>query len=128
MYVLTTAKLDATGHRWVAALVAYNFTLNFVGLCQSWLTMDDDSPSITCPDCLLSLGSTSYGCTDQCESDKLCHIGHICVLALVCWQPFPFCGLASLLLPLSASFHQTAAVCEVCFSSWCGQQQAPPRN
>ena len=29
MYILTTAKLDATGHRWVAALVAYSFTLNY---------------------------------------------------------------------------------------------------
>ena len=29
MYILTTAKLDATGHRWVAALAAYNFTLNY---------------------------------------------------------------------------------------------------
>ena len=29
MYILTTSKLDATGHRWVAALAAYNFTLNY---------------------------------------------------------------------------------------------------
>ena len=29
IYILTTAKLDATGHRWVAALAAYNFTLNY---------------------------------------------------------------------------------------------------
>ena len=28
-YILTTAKLDATSHRWVAALAAYNFTLNY---------------------------------------------------------------------------------------------------
>ena len=28
-YILTTAKLDATGHRWVAALAAYNFTLSY---------------------------------------------------------------------------------------------------
>ena len=28
-YILTTAKLDATGHQWVAALAAYNFTLNY---------------------------------------------------------------------------------------------------
>ena len=26
-YVLTTAKLDATGHRWLAALSSYNFSL-----------------------------------------------------------------------------------------------------
>ena len=26
-YVLTTAKLDATGHRWLAALSGYNFSL-----------------------------------------------------------------------------------------------------
>ncbi|MEW8316224.1 MAG: reverse transcriptase domain-containing protein [Candidatus Thiodiazotropha endolucinida] len=28
-YILTTAKLDATGRRWVAALSAYNFTLSY---------------------------------------------------------------------------------------------------
>ena len=28
-YVLTTAKLDATGHRWLAALSNYNFSLVF---------------------------------------------------------------------------------------------------
>ena len=28
-YILTTAKLDATGQRWVAALSAYNFTLSY---------------------------------------------------------------------------------------------------
>jgi transposase InsO family protein len=29
-YVLTTAKLDATGHRWLAALATYNFSLEYV--------------------------------------------------------------------------------------------------
>ena len=28
-YVLTTAKLDATGHRWVAELANYNFSINY---------------------------------------------------------------------------------------------------
>ena len=28
-YVLTSAKLDATGHRWIAALSAYNFTITY---------------------------------------------------------------------------------------------------
>ena len=28
-YVLSTAKLDATGHRWVAALSAYNFSITY---------------------------------------------------------------------------------------------------
>ena len=28
-YVLTTAKLDATGHRWLAALSAYDFTISY---------------------------------------------------------------------------------------------------
>ena len=83
--------------------------------------MDDDNPSITCPGCLLSLSIASCGCRDQCESDNLGCKGRICALTLVCWLPFPFCMFASLLPPLSASFHQTAAVCEVCLSSWCGQ-------
>ena len=95
----------------------------FVGLHWSWLTMDvDDNPSITCPGCLLSLSSASCGCRDQCESDNLSCICHICALTLVCWLPFPFCGLSSLLPLLSASFCWTAAVCEACFSSWCGWQ------
>ena len=28
-YVLTTARLDATGHRWVAALAAYDFDISY---------------------------------------------------------------------------------------------------
>ena len=28
-YILSTAKLDAMGHRWVASLVPYNFTLHY---------------------------------------------------------------------------------------------------
>jgi hypothetical protein len=28
-YVLTTAKLDATGHRWLAALAAFNFNIPY---------------------------------------------------------------------------------------------------
>ena len=28
-YVLTTAKLDVTGHRWVASLAYYNFHLHY---------------------------------------------------------------------------------------------------
>lgn len=28
-YVLTSAKLDATGHRWVAALSSYNFSITY---------------------------------------------------------------------------------------------------
>ena len=42
-YILTTARLDATGQRWVAALSAYNFDLSYMsginnagadGLCR----------------------------------------------------------------------------------------------
>ena len=93
--------------------------ISIVGLCQSWLTMDVDNLSITCPDCLLSLSSASCGCRDQCDSGNLGHIGHIYALTLVCWLLCPFCRLTSLLPPLSASFYQSAAVCEACFSSWC---------
>ena len=28
-YVLTTPNLDVTGHRWVGALMSYNFTLEY---------------------------------------------------------------------------------------------------
>ena len=34
-YVLTSAKLDATGHRWLAALAAYNFSIKYrAGSCN----------------------------------------------------------------------------------------------
>ena len=80
------------------------FIYCIIGLCWSWLTMDDDNLSVTCPGCLLGLSSTSCGCRDQCESGNLHCIGCICALTLVCWLLFPFCRLASLLLLLSASF------------------------
>ena len=34
-YVLTTAKLDATGHRWLAALATYNFQLKYISARQN---------------------------------------------------------------------------------------------
>ena len=34
-YVLTSAKLDATGHRWLAALAAYDFSLKYVSGSQN---------------------------------------------------------------------------------------------
>ncbi|KAI4882775.1 hypothetical protein NFI96_009166 [Prochilodus magdalenae] len=34
-YVLTTAKLNATGHRWLAALSAYNFTIQYRPGCYN---------------------------------------------------------------------------------------------
>ena len=58
-----------------------------------------------CPDCLLGLSSACCGCGDQCKSDSHDRTGRICVLTLVCWLPFPFCGLASLLPPLSTFPH-----------------------
>ncbi|KAL7831312.1 hypothetical protein SRHO_G00308150 [Serrasalmus rhombeus] len=41
-YVLTTAKLNATGHRWLAALSAYNFTIQYRPGCNN---IDADSLS-----------------------------------------------------------------------------------
>ncbi|KAL6478149.1 hypothetical protein MHYP_G00139840 [Metynnis hypsauchen] len=41
-YVLTTAKLNATGHRWLAALSAYNFTVQYRPGCHN---VDADSLS-----------------------------------------------------------------------------------
>ena len=38
-YVLTSAKLDATGHRQVAGLASYNFTLNY---CSDKVNLDAD--------------------------------------------------------------------------------------
>ena len=40
-YVLNSAKLDATGHHWVAGLGSYNFALNY----QSG-KVDVDAPSL----------------------------------------------------------------------------------
>ena len=44
-YVLTSAKLDATGHRWVAALANYNFSLHYR---SGKLNKDADSLSRLC--------------------------------------------------------------------------------
>ena len=41
-YVLTTAKLDATGHRWLAGLSTYNFSIHYVAGQQN---VDADSLS-----------------------------------------------------------------------------------
>lgn len=44
-YVLTSAKLDATGHRWVATLANYNFSLHYR---NGKLNKDADSLSRLC--------------------------------------------------------------------------------
>ena len=41
-YVLTTAKLDVTGHRWVASLANYNFTITY---CSGKHNIDADALS-----------------------------------------------------------------------------------
>lgn len=41
-YVLTSAKLDATGHRWLAALSSYDFSLRYRSGVQN---IDADAPS-----------------------------------------------------------------------------------
>ena len=38
-YVLTTAKLDATGHRWLAALSSYDFSLIYRSGRKIWMLM-----------------------------------------------------------------------------------------
>jgi hypothetical protein len=56
-YVLTFAKLDATGHRWIAALSAYNFTITYKpgkfnvdadGLSRLSEIIDTDTVKATC--------------------------------------------------------------------------------
>ena len=42
MYVLTSAKLDASGHYWVASLANYNFSLNYQ---SGRMNVDADAPS-----------------------------------------------------------------------------------
>ena len=71
-YVLTTAKLDATGHRWVAALSNYNFSLTYRsgklnkdadGLSR--LAENNETQHIIYPDVLkASLNASQVDCTE----------------------------------------------------------------
>ena len=56
-YVLTPAKLDATGHRWIAALSAFNFTITYKpgksnadadGLSRLQEVLDEDTVKAIC--------------------------------------------------------------------------------
>ena len=56
-YVLTSAKLDATGHRWLAALASYNFDIQYVpgksngdadGLSRIPVTVNTESIQAVC--------------------------------------------------------------------------------
>ena len=92
-YVLTTAKLDATGHRWLASLSNYNFKLLYrsgrknqdadalsrlpstdkevlfndaiKAICQSVLTSSDKAPAV---ECVLLAQDASIG-SDEVGSD-----------------------------------------------------------
>ena len=92
-YVLTTAKLDATGHRWLASLSNYNFKLRYrsgrknqdadalsrlpsadkevlfndaiKAICQSVLASSEKAPAV---ECVLLAQDTSIG-SDEVGSD-----------------------------------------------------------
>ena len=66
-YVLTSAKLDATGHHWIAGLANYNFVLNYH---SGKMNVDADA-----------LSYIQKGESDQdIEADSVCalisHAGH----------------------------------------------------
>ena len=79
-YVLSSAKLDATGHRWLAALASYNFSIKYR---PGKHNQDADALS-RLPKVLESRGITiSEG--DEQQLSALT-VGAVC--SLVCQQPF----------------------------------------
>ncbi len=61
-YVLTSAKLNATGHRWLAALAAYTFSLQYKpGKHNTDADMLSRYPTKPCCVCLLDRNSTVWG-------------------------------------------------------------------
>ena len=71
-YILTTAHLDATGHRWVAALSSYNFTityrsgkLNQDADALSRLPEPTDSHTMVYPDVLKTIFNTCQVLTEE---------------------------------------------------------------
>ena len=65
-YVLTSAKLDATGHRWIAALSSYNFSLVTEVANRTMMPM---------------------GCHDFLETSKSCLMKAICFAQTVTAKP-----------------------------------------
>ena len=71
-YILTTARLDATGHRWVAALSSFNFTityrsgkLNQDADALSRLPESTDSHTMVYPDVLKTILNTCQVLTEE---------------------------------------------------------------
>ncbi len=63
-YVLTTAKLNATGHRWVAELVDYNFTIRY---CPGKNNSDADGLS----GMPLDIEDYMHSCTAEASQDVI---------------------------------------------------------
>lgn len=63
-YVLSTAKLNATGHRWVSELADFNITLKY---CPGKCNTDADFSSHT----LASMESYMTKCIEQCSPGVL---------------------------------------------------------
>ena len=60
IYILTSAKLDATGHHWVAGLANNNFALNY---CSGKINVDVDA-----------LSCIPKGEYDQCIEADVVHV------------------------------------------------------
>jgi hypothetical protein len=67
-YILTTARLDAVGHRWLAALSAYDFTLSYK---PGKLNVDADALS-RLPQSAVNSEPTSAVTLDRFTVDQIC--------------------------------------------------------
>lgn len=77
-YVLTTAKLDATGQRWIAALSNYNFTIKYRsgkknndadGLSRQLVS--DEGQSTVFPDTINAICSMTLAVAEDTELDNI---------------------------------------------------------
>ena len=80
-YILTTAKLDATGHRWLADLSTFNFSINYVAGrnnvdADSLSRLPQDSVQVICHSQVVDLGLVDILCL---QTDVIDRGGRICV-------------------------------------------------
>ena len=74
-YILTTAKLDATGHRWLAELSAFDFDIQYLAgklnVAADALSRKREHTSLISEDVIRAI-SNSHTCHNLCLAESLC--------------------------------------------------------
>ena len=114
-YVLTTAKLDAASHHWVASLVNYNFRLHYWA-GKTYIDVDDLS-RVSWPECMPGNSGTSL---------KVTAIAVRAIQEASLEKPVCPIEANSYDLHVIGAIQDSKQVVQMTLDDWCQAQEADP--